>query len=102
MFFDDPLAAFSNLARWLAPGGRPAFAAWGPPGRKSLDDDRTPGGGRNHRLAVRPQLFRHNNTDQPQSQPRMVRLLSPGCTAPFFCASLEATGVLPGAAIKSF
>jgi SAM-dependent methyltransferase len=30
MFFDDPLAAFTNLARWLAPGGRFAFAAWGP------------------------------------------------------------------------
>jgi SAM-dependent methyltransferase len=29
MFFDDPQAAFSNLARWLAPGGRFAFAAWG-------------------------------------------------------------------------
>ena len=31
MFFDDPLAAFENLARWLAPGGRFAFAVWGPP-----------------------------------------------------------------------
>ena len=31
MFFDDPPAAFANLARWLAPGGRFAFAAWGPP-----------------------------------------------------------------------
>ncbi len=30
MFFDDPPAAFANLARWLAPGGRFAFAAWGP------------------------------------------------------------------------
>jgi SAM-dependent methyltransferase len=30
MFFDDAPAAFSNLARWLAPGGRLAFAAWGP------------------------------------------------------------------------
>jgi len=29
MFFDDPAAAFSNIARWLAPGGRFAFAAWG-------------------------------------------------------------------------
>jgi len=29
MFFDDPPAAFSNLFRWLAPGGRIAFAAWG-------------------------------------------------------------------------
>lgn len=29
MFFDDPPAAFANLARWLAPGGRFAFAAWG-------------------------------------------------------------------------
>jgi len=29
MFFDDPPAAFSNLFRWLAPGGRFAFAAWG-------------------------------------------------------------------------
>jgi len=29
MFFDDPLAAFANLLRWLAPGGRFAFAAWG-------------------------------------------------------------------------
>jgi SAM-dependent methyltransferase len=29
MFFDDPQAAFSNLARWLLPGGRFAFAVWG-------------------------------------------------------------------------
>ena len=31
MFFDDPPAAFANVIRWLAPGGRFAFAAWGPP-----------------------------------------------------------------------
>jgi SAM-dependent methyltransferase len=31
MFFDEPQAAFANLARWLAPGGRLAFAVWGPP-----------------------------------------------------------------------
>ena len=31
MFFDDPPAAFSNLARWLVPGGRFAFAVWGRP-----------------------------------------------------------------------
>jgi SAM-dependent methyltransferase len=30
MFFDDPPSAFTNLARWLVPGGRFAFAAWGP------------------------------------------------------------------------
>lgn len=30
MFFDDPPAAFPNLYRWLAPGGRFAFAVWGP------------------------------------------------------------------------
>lgn len=30
MFFDEPLRAFSNLARWLVPGGRFAFAVWGP------------------------------------------------------------------------
>jgi SAM-dependent methyltransferase len=29
MFFDDAPAAFANLARWLVPGGRFAFAAWG-------------------------------------------------------------------------
>lgn len=29
MFFADPAAAFANLARWLAPGGRFAFAVWG-------------------------------------------------------------------------
>ena len=28
MFFSDPSAAFTNLAQWLAPGGRFAFAAW--------------------------------------------------------------------------
>jgi SAM-dependent methyltransferase len=28
MFFDDPLAAFANLTRWLAPGGRFAFTVW--------------------------------------------------------------------------
>lgn len=31
MFFDDPPAAFTNLVRWLKPGGFFAFAAWGPP-----------------------------------------------------------------------
>jgi SAM-dependent methyltransferase len=31
MFFDDPPAAFANLARWLAPGGRFAFLVWAPP-----------------------------------------------------------------------
>lgn len=31
MFFDDPLAAFTNLNTWLVPGGRFAFAAWGNP-----------------------------------------------------------------------
>jgi len=31
MFFDDPPAAFVNLVRWLAPGGRFAFAVWGRP-----------------------------------------------------------------------
>jgi SAM-dependent methyltransferase len=30
MFFEDPPAAFANLAHWLAPGGRFAFAVWGP------------------------------------------------------------------------
>jgi SAM-dependent methyltransferase len=30
MFFDEPRAAFANLARWLAPNGRFAFAVWGP------------------------------------------------------------------------
>jgi SAM-dependent methyltransferase len=31
MFFDDPEAAFINLSRWLAPGGRFAFAVWALP-----------------------------------------------------------------------
>jgi SAM-dependent methyltransferase len=31
MFFDEPDAAFANLLRWLTPGGRFAFAAWGRP-----------------------------------------------------------------------
>ncbi len=31
MFFDDPQGAFSNLASWLAPGGRFAFAVWASP-----------------------------------------------------------------------
>jgi SAM-dependent methyltransferase len=31
MFYDDPPAAFAELARWLEPGGRFAFAVWGPP-----------------------------------------------------------------------
>jgi SAM-dependent methyltransferase len=30
MFFSDPAAAFDNLRRWLAPGGRFAFVVWGP------------------------------------------------------------------------
>lgn len=29
MFFDDPVAAFANIARALRPGGRVAFMAWG-------------------------------------------------------------------------
>lgn len=29
MFFDDPPAAFTNLADWLEPGGHFAFAVWG-------------------------------------------------------------------------
>jgi SAM-dependent methyltransferase len=29
MFFSDPPGAFANLRRWLAPGGRFAFAVWG-------------------------------------------------------------------------
>jgi SAM-dependent methyltransferase len=31
MFFDDPVAAFSNIRRALKPGGRLAFACWRPP-----------------------------------------------------------------------
>ncbi|MEM7192164.1 MAG: class I SAM-dependent methyltransferase [Pseudomonadota bacterium] len=31
MFFERPQAAFSNIATWLAPGGRFAFAVWGEP-----------------------------------------------------------------------
>jgi SAM-dependent methyltransferase len=42
MFFDEPPAAFANLVRWLAPGGRFAFAVWGPvtenPWMKSVRD----------------------------------------------------------------
>ncbi len=34
MFFADPFSAFVNLRRWLTPGGRFAFAVWGP-----LDDN---------------------------------------------------------------
>ena len=30
MFFADPPAAFANLRSWLRPGGRFAFAVWGP------------------------------------------------------------------------
>jgi SAM-dependent methyltransferase len=42
MFFENPPQAFSNLQRWLAPGGRFAFAVWGPPEenpwRKTVSD----------------------------------------------------------------
>ncbi|MEM6653123.1 MAG: class I SAM-dependent methyltransferase, partial [Pseudomonadota bacterium] len=31
MFFSDEAAAFANLAKWLRPDGRFAFAVWGPP-----------------------------------------------------------------------
>ncbi|HEV3060081.1 MAG TPA: class I SAM-dependent methyltransferase [Vicinamibacterales bacterium] len=31
MFYDDPPAAFANLAHWLAPAGRFAFTAWARP-----------------------------------------------------------------------
>lgn len=31
MFFADPPAAFASIVRWLAPGGRFVFAAWGAP-----------------------------------------------------------------------
>jgi len=30
MFFDDPVAAFTNIARMTHPGGRLAFVCWGP------------------------------------------------------------------------
>nr|NIP54804.1 class I SAM-dependent methyltransferase [Phycisphaerae bacterium]NIU11119.1 class I SAM-dependent methyltransferase [Phycisphaerae bacterium]NIW41702.1 methyltransferase domain-containing protein [candidate division Zixibacteria bacterium]NIX01209.1 methyltransferase domain-containing protein [Phycisphaerae bacterium] len=30
LFFSDEHAGFTNLAKWLAPGGRFAFAVWGP------------------------------------------------------------------------
>jgi SAM-dependent methyltransferase len=30
MFFNDPVAAFANIARAIRPGGRMVFAAWGP------------------------------------------------------------------------
>lgn len=33
MFFEDPAAAFANVARALRPGGRMVFAAWGPTAR---------------------------------------------------------------------
>lgn len=32
MFFDDPVAAFTNMARSLVPGGRVAFVCWQQPG----------------------------------------------------------------------
>jgi len=35
MFYDDPPAAFANLAKWLAPGGRFAFAVWDRPANNS-------------------------------------------------------------------
>jgi SAM-dependent methyltransferase len=42
MFFEDPREAFANLRRWLAPGGRFAFAVWGPqeanPWRTTVSD----------------------------------------------------------------
>lgn len=31
MFFQNPSVAFGRLRRWLIPGGRLAFAVWGPP-----------------------------------------------------------------------
>lgn len=31
MFFDDPVAAFANIHRLMAPGGRMVFACWQPP-----------------------------------------------------------------------
>ena len=30
LFFNDPPTAFTNLRRWLVPGGHFAFAVWGP------------------------------------------------------------------------
>lgn len=36
MFFEDPPAAFRNLARWLKPGGRFAFAVWAKPADNHL------------------------------------------------------------------
>ena len=42
MFFENPSQAFANLSRWLAPGGRFAFAVWGPqeenPWRTTVSD----------------------------------------------------------------
>jgi len=34
MFFDDPVAAFSNMRGFLRPGGRLSFVCWGPPGEQ--------------------------------------------------------------------
>ena len=42
MFFENPSQAFANLHRWLAPGGRFAFAVWAPqeenPWRATVSD----------------------------------------------------------------
>jgi len=35
MFFEDPVAAFTNIRRHLRPGGRIAFAAWQPPAKNA-------------------------------------------------------------------
>lgn len=39
MFFDDPLKAFKNLHKWLAPSGQFVFAVWGPREENPWVDD---------------------------------------------------------------
>jgi SAM-dependent methyltransferase len=77
MFFDDAPAAFTNLARWLKPGGRFALAVWG-----ALSDNPW-------FISIRDLVARF--VDVPQPDPTAPGAFRYGETAGFF-AVLERAG----------
>jgi SAM-dependent methyltransferase len=80
MFFADPVAAFANLRRWIAPGGRLAFLCW-----QSLD--------RNPWMAV-PASAAFRIVPPPPPPP-------PGAPGPFAFAAAERTlGILEQAGFR--
>ncbi len=66
MFFDDPAAAFTNIARSIRPGGRLCIATWQPLGA-------------NDWLAIPgAALLRHGTPPEPVTAPGMFAQSEPG------------------------